>query len=210
MQEIINWLSSDKDYSKGVSLYAQYGKSDFYKNLFASGKTPYNIDKLKDELAKLVEGFKSVPKAVVKPDIVSLPAKTEAPKDYPRYLRIKEEVSGLYAQANRAKFALDKERNPNLLLKIALTLKKLKKAIRERYMLLEHYDLHGAFPTEIHIAKADDFESPSQKIQLLRQSNSKAKKRLQNPACKNKVATAELIARNDKLINELLIKIGRK
>jgi len=53
MQDINAWLQGNQDYNTGLALYSKYGQSEFLKNLFANGPTPFNKSKLAAELLKL-------------------------------------------------------------------------------------------------------------------------------------------------------------
>jgi hypothetical protein len=210
MIEIKNWLASEKDYSKGADLYKTHGSSTFYKNLFAAGKTAYSKNKLLDELKKLCPAEQKVEK-VEKVELVEIPVQpsAQAAKDFPKYLALNDRVSALYAQANRAKFQLDNNNNSHVLLKIALMLKKIKRAIIDSYELKNYYDEHGAFPISAERQTAKDVKDKPKTLQLLLQSNAKAKARLKSDKCKNTEKTKELIAANTAMINDLRIEIGR-
>jgi hypothetical protein len=212
MSDVLNWIASDQNYNDGVSLYVKLGASDFYKKLFTSGLTPYNKTKLLDEMQKLCPaGDQKSAKAKPLENITiptPQPEQVNA-KDYERYLRIKQAIADLYLQANRAKFTLNSIKNRHILLQTALLLKKIKRGIMDYYKLIDHYDEVGRFPS-LEADDIDHIKDPAKKVQLLRQSNAKAKARLADKDCKTRVKTEKLLKFNEQLIAKLLIKMGRK
>ncbi len=214
MKQIKNWLENGQDYTAGVSLYQSFGASVFYKNLFASGNDTYRKNKLLEELKKLCPlGDDEANHIVEVNEMIVKDIEPEKPiikaDEYPRYLKITEQISHLYLQANRAKHTLNTEKNQLVLLKTALVLKKLKRQITELYILKDYYDLNGCFPQEAKKPSIQDIEDKPKKLQLLRQSNAKAKARLKKPDCKNRKQTEALIIENNAIIKAIQIELGR-
>ncbi|MNY48502.1 hypothetical protein D3C86_1838410 [compost metagenome] len=79
--------------------------------------------------------------------------------------------------------------------------------ISDIYKLIDHYDEYGCFP-QITV-KDEIIRTPAEEIQLLRQSNSKAKKRLNSGTCKDIDKTKKLIEANNIKIRDLLNKISK-
>lgn len=212
MQQIQNWFQNGQDYASGALLYQQLGTSLFYKNLFASGNDAYRKSKLAEELKKLSPSSHAEPqnpiiKEIEQPAAIIINPSKNA--DFPKYLKLSEQISGLYLQANRAKYTLNTEKNKLVLLKTALVLKKLKRQITQLYGLKDYYDENGSFPLAPKKATINDIADKPKKLQLLRQSNAKAKARLKGPKCKNKAQTAALIEENARLMREIQIDLGR-
>ena len=210
MQEIKKWLSNGQDYAAGVLLYQAVGTSLFYKNLFTSGNDAYRKNKLLEELKKLCPAGDVAPvdlpviKNHIEPTLPAFKA-----DEYPKYLKLTEQIASLYLQANRAKYTLNTEKKELVLLKTALVLKKLKRQITELYAVKDFYDANGHFPIAPKKATINDIADKPKKLQLLRQSNAKAKRRLKDPKCKNKAQTAALIEENARLMREIQIDLGR-
>lgn len=217
MQEIVNWIQGTQDYNEGLKLYEKHIGENFLFSLLKSGPTPYNIDTLKDKLQELVVPIPDSQNIDIPTQLISEPIAQQAiifekPKSeqYPEYLKIKREIEELYMQANRAKFVLNttkKERKP-LLFATAKQIKKIQRTLTEKFMLIDYFDEHGCFPVKDVVVKPA--MDPAVEIQLLRQSNSKAKKRLSNPDYKNKVQTEKLILANNARIEELKKILNRK
>ena len=58
MQNVIVWLSSSQDYSKGQALYTQWGHNPALKTLFAQGDKPFTRKKLRESLEALAQGYR--------------------------------------------------------------------------------------------------------------------------------------------------------
>jgi hypothetical protein len=215
MQDIHAWLHGDREFYAGIELYEKYGSNGFFLRLLHSdGPTNYNIEKLESELEclapPLTATFDTTRPLI--PDRAQLP-KTEAGFDdhpitdpvdlrhYARYLALKELKKNKYRQLDHNMAALGMSNDQTFLHLTAKQILSLHEQISDIYKLLDHYDDFGHFP-EIEV-KEEIIRTPEEAIQLLWQSNSRAKSRLATGKCRNVAKTEQLIVENNKRIADL-------
>lgn len=218
MQEINAWLRSGKDFETGKALYIKFGKNTFFKSLLnTQGATPYNIKKLGAELKVLALAPPAIthdapPTSIVTPAPppakVQEAEKAETPppslKLMERYMSLKELLKQKYRQMERNMAVLDFSDDQNFLHLTAKQILSLNAQIGDIHDLIDYFDEHGTFPFVEVIEEI--IRTPAQEVQLLRQSNSKAKRRIENGKCRDIKKTKELIEINNKRISELLGK----
>jgi hypothetical protein len=221
MQEINAWLLK-KDFEQGKLLYIKYGTNSFFKTLLQSGPTPFNVKKLGVELTalapvspakqdapqpqidehrppvKLKGGALVTAAAAHQLSVISKPT-TKSPANLPKYLELKELLKNTYRQLERNMAELDISENESYLHLSAKNILSLDQKKRDIYKLLDYYDEHECFPD----VKQKVIRTPTEEIQLLMQSTSKAKTRLKSPKCRDIEATRQLIENNNKRISEL-------
>ncbi|WP_316743418.1 hypothetical protein [Pedobacter antarcticus] len=215
MQEINAWLKDSEDFDKGVELYVKYGTNSFFKTtLIKFGCTPFNIQKLVAELTALAPAApapqepKSASNHIVthqKP----LPIPDEAlpapdPKDTERYLALKELLRIKYRQMdrNRAALAISSDKEYRHL--TAKQIMKLDSDIKDIYRLIDYFDAHECFP---QLTKDEIIRTPTEELQSLWVSNSRAKTRLKSGKCRNIHNTEQLIIKNNIRIEQLKRKV---
>ncbi|RQO65083.1 hypothetical protein DBR40_24745 [Pedobacter sp. KBW01] len=216
MQEINAWLQNGLDYKTGAALYIKYGNNTFLKRLLEADPTPYTTEKLEAELRKMAPELNVIadkPKLEIKqhapaPSEQVEPVKTpdqckSNTEDLKRYLQIKEDQKTLYRQLERNMTELDMSKNEPFLLLTAKNILSLHGKIRDRYKLIDYFDLNGEFPD----LKAKIQRTPAEEIQLLRVSIYKAKIRLQSPGCRDIEQTKKLITESQNRIIALGGKI---
>ena len=218
MQEINAWLRSGKDFETGKALYIKYGKNSLFKSLLnTQGATPYNIKKLGADLKDLAPAPPAISTEAPPISIVATvppPAnlqegeKAEAPqpsvKLMERYLGLKELLKQKYRQLERNMAVLDFSDDPNFLHLTAKQILSLNNQIGDIHDLIDYFDEHGTFPF-VEVTE-EIIRTPAQELQLLWQSNSKAKRRINSGKCRDIKKTQELIEINNKRISELLGK----
>ncbi len=221
------WLRSGKDFEAGKSLYLTYGTNSFFKSLLNNqGATPYNVKKLGADLKALAPAPPAIDKkaprvyvpecnASISPEMVTvspesvtetkekgilpLPSPTGITSDYPKYLQLKEHLKNAYRQLERNRTELDLGTSQPILHLCAKQILSLHGKIQDIWKLIDYYDAEDRFPEVI----AEIIRTPAEEIQLLRQSTSKAKKRLNSGTCRDIPATQDLITKNNKRIIEL-------
>lgn len=206
MCAVQNWLNGNKDFTTGVQLYADNGGKSFYLTMFAkAGPTDYNRAKLLAELTKLA-GSDTAP-VLIKEKPVTKPAPSLKPTpdkaaDNRRYLDLVRRKKDLYTQLNM--LLMEKRFLPagEKLRVCAFDIIKTHQAIVENWALLDHYQEHQCFPGKAAKPVRDDKTA----IQYLRVSISKAEKRLANPKCRDRTATALLLKEKQQELAELLYK----
>lgn len=209
MQEINAWLQSKRDFETGKALYIKYGSNTFFKTLLQNhGNTPYNIKKLGAELKALAPASPVLPPPADPQPVSS--TSNHPPKEPPsiklmeRYMSLKELLKMKYRQMERNMAAIDFSDDPQFLHLSAKQILSLHTAIGDIHDLIDYFDEHGTFPT-VQLSE-EVIRTPEHEIQLLRQSTSKAKRRLASGKCRDLAKTKELIELNDKRIAELLGK----
>jgi hypothetical protein len=225
MQEITAWLQN-KDFEQGRVLYMKYGTNSYFKTLLESGPTPFNVKKLGAELKGLApvspastttrvstneiepsSTRRKVPENNTSTSIPSPPANKPVPapaKLMERYLGLKELLKTKYRQLERNMIALDFSEKEEFLLATSKQIISLNDSIGDIHDLIDYFDEHGDFP--LIEVQEDLIRTVDQEVQLLRQSNSKAKRRIANGKCRDVKKTNELIELNNKRIAELLGK----
>ena len=207
MQEINAWLNNSGDFKTGMLLYIKYGSNSFFKKTLEKfGETPFNIQKLGAELSALA------PTLPANQEYQELDADSSkqppfpplCPKETERYLSLKVLQQTKYRQLdhNRAALAISTDKSYRHL--TAKQIIKLTDQIRDIYILLDFYEINQKFPDVA--AKDNLICTPEEEIQLLRQSNSKAKSRIKKGNCRNLHKTEQLIIKNNKRISELIGK----
>ncbi|GAA4327454.1 hypothetical protein GCM10023149_30850 [Mucilaginibacter gynuensis] len=199
MQTVAAWLQNGT-YEQGVLLYEQHGSNSFLKQKFATGPNDYNVAKLREELLKIrgedsgSGGEREQTAFLQKPETPNpaTPPATPTPENAKRYLQITKQRNKLYLELNmlmeQKHYLPDGE---ELRLCAAGILTKHQK-ITELWALIDYYQEHQCFPDDEVEAKP---KPPLKKeMQLLRQTISKAKKRLESPTCRDKVQTESLLA----------------
>lgn len=211
MQDITAWLTGGEDFEQGKALYLQYGTNNFFKSLLLSGPTPYNINKLRAELESFTPATPALPDKPQPPiesdqqapPITEGPAPVKGdPKEFEKYLELQQLIKLTYRQLERNMIELDLTSKESVLRLIAMNIIALYEKKQRIFGLLDHYDEHGTFPL---VGKVDVVRSPAAEIQLLRVSNSTAKRRLQGN-CRDRAATQQLIQKN----NQRIIELGGK
>lgn len=198
MQSIAAWLQNGT-YEEGVRLYEQHGSNSFLKQKFKAGPNDYNTPKLREELAKLAP---LVPVAGAESEsskITSHPAPhtdTSVPKPNPdhayKYLQLTKRKQRLYIELNmlmEQKHHLPEGEELRL---CCVSILRLHQQITEAWALIDHYQEHQSFPEDEKKEKPQ--LDPKKEMQLLRQTISKAKKRLESASCRDKVQTETLLA----------------
>ncbi len=218
MQEINAWLQSGKDFETGKALYIEYGNNSIFKSLLNNqGATPYNIKKLGAELKKLAPAPPAITKATsIIPIVATVPppanvqeaeiaeTPTNNTSEYPKYLQLKDYIQKLYRQIERNRTELDLGTNPAFLHQTAKQILSLHGKLQDAWKMVDYYDEYGCFPViKASVEEVRAKKSPAEEIQLLRQSTSKAKTRLENPNCRDVEATKALIQKNIQRIKEL-------
>lgn len=201
MQEINAWLQSDQDYYSGVKLYSKYGKSDFVKNILSAGPTPFNIQKLEAELTKLAPAPPAnaveIPPTITPID-QAIPLLINDKKkiyDHQRFLTLEQDRNNLYREIERLMAFNSILQDPNELHRTAKSILLKHQKIQSIWHELDLYAESGTFPEkEIKVIKTN-------RKQLIHQSISKAKKRLQSGKCKN-------VERTKALINKLKLELS--
>jgi len=194
MSTLSEWLNGNRDFAAGVKLYADHGGKAFYLGMFdKAGPTDYNKGKLLAELQKLAvnEPSKPVtgnPKPAPKP-APSLKPTPDKTADNRRYLDLIRRKKDLYTEMNM--LMMEKGFLPpgEKLRVCAFAIIKTHQAIVENWALLDHYQEHQSFPTKPPKPQRDD----KVQKQYLQQAISKAKARLINPKCRDRVATELLL-----------------
>lgn len=202
MQDIHAWLQSSQNYNEGVLLYNKYGKSIFFKTLFSTGATPYNIEKLEAELISLAPTPPAIKQQTEKPITekppIDLPPQKPTANNHAIYIALQEDNKTKYRQLERNMIELDLQKNEQILFTTAKQILKLHKAIQSNYVLIDYYEEHGFFPQD-EAPQAPKTET----AQLLMQSISKAKTRLKSGKCRNIEQTLQLIAEKTEKLNQL-------
>lgn len=198
MQEIKAWLNSNQDFDIGAKLYQQFGTNAFFKNLLKAGKTPFNLQQLPKKLAELLpEEIPAQKPEKPKPAAKEKELPTPNLSDHVKKLELDDYVKKLYKQLNLNRAILIQSDKESILFATAKQIKKIRKEISKTWTFIDFYNENGFLPDA---AKDQKKHSPEEKIQLLRQSISKAKARLKKPNCKNREATEKLIEENIKQI----------
>lgn len=197
MQEINAWLQSSQNFYDGVKLYGTYGKSNFLKTLFASGPTPYNIEKLEAELKAIAPTPPALKKLTV--ESLNLPVNV-APfenivkkqvsnsENHKVYLALQEQQKTLYRQLDRNMIELDLQKNELVLKETAKQICFLHKKIQKNYFNIDFFDEKGFYP-----GQEEKPQLKTDEIQRLQVSLSKAKKRLSSGKCRDIQQTQDLI-----------------
>lgn len=204
MSSVNDWLNGNKDFAAGVKLYADHGGKAFFLTMFdKAGPTEYNRAKLLAELTKLAGSEPAQVPATEKQ--VSQPAPSLKPTpdkaaDNRRYLDLTRRKKDLYTQLNM--LMMEKQFLPegNKLKVCAFDIIHTHQAIVENWALLDYFQEHQCFPGK-PVAPARDDKTA---IQYLRQSISKAEKRLADPKCRDKTATAVLLKKKQDELAEIL------
>jgi hypothetical protein len=227
MQEINAWLRSGKDFETGKVLYIKYGKNSIFKSLLnTQGATPYNVKKLGADLKDLAPAppaapidAPTFPRVATAPPLANVheadqaevptpdPAPVNSTSDYPKYLQLKDYIQTLYRQIERNRTELDLGTNPAFLHQSAKQILSLHGKLQDAWKMIDYYDEHGSFPlVKPTVQDVRAALTPADEIQLLRQSTSKAKTRLNSPGCRDVEATKALILKN----NQRIIELGGK
>jgi len=209
MQEINAWLQSNQNYEAGLLLYSTYGKSRFLKDLFTSGPTPYNIEKLETELKNLAPTSPAIIEvetqtthlsdAIDKIYTQTFKSKSAEIEDQVKLLALKSERDNKYRQLERNMNVLDLSADKSVLHATAKQILLLHDQITDLWRQIDYFNDKGHFLFE----KAK-LPPKTDKIQLLHQSISRAKTRLKNVKCRNPKQTEKLIA--DKITQLLELK----
>lgn len=196
MQEINKWLTGSREFEQGAKLYQKHGDNGFFKLLLKDGATPYNIERLAAELEKLAP-----PPPAEEPENI----KEEKPEinlaDVELKLQIEAEIKTTYRQLDFNRAILTQSDKKEILHETAKQILKLRKKLNEYWFLIDYFEDNGHFPKQ----KVGKKYTQKEAIQYLWQSNSKAKKRLQNPDItpEQRERTEKLIADNNAKIKEL-------
>jgi hypothetical protein len=201
MQDIFAWLQNSQDFNVGAVLYKKYGQNSFFKKLLNDGPTQFNKVKLVAELTAILA---TAPPAKEKPfpkkdkDPVKENPEQKEPniQDHIRKLELDEYAKKLYRQLDFNRAILTQTNKEVVLHETAKQILKIRKELIKVFVLINYYDENGYLPKQAVVKNY----SHKEKIQLLRQSNSKAKKRLENPECKDREQTLKLIEENNKQI----------
>ena len=196
-KEIRQWLNSEQDYERGVSLYEKYGADDFLKRMYAKGETAFNRRSLLEEL----EGICGHVKEVVLIEDVPVFSTLKRPlADYPKAVReLILKAGNLYKQAKKLHTELRLNKRmlagveedfwPYLLIEerkaTALNILKLFEENRRCWLEVRYFEEHGKM---LSPGKMPAFDLPEGNADLklevfrLRPLVSKWRKRLGNAA----------------------------
>jgi hypothetical protein len=211
MQDILAWLKSERDFTKGVELYKKFGTNNFFKTLLTAGPTPYNLKKLVAELEVLAPATPAIPQKQVANIKIQEPKAApiaDKSKDIEKYLQLKQTLSRKYDQLKRNMAQLDYEKKQDVLHLTAKQILSLDSQIKEIWMQLDFYDENGTFPV-LEPKPEPPKRSTSQSIQLLHQTISKAKARYASGKCRNPEKTLELIKTSQTQLDEMKKELKR-
>jgi len=182
MQAIAEWLKNGT-YEQGVLLYQQHGGNSFLKQKFKGGANEYNAAKLREELSRLADGAAPVhePKPVATKPQAERPAPpaTDLAK---KYLSLVNKKTKLYLQQNMLMEQKHHLPEGDELRLCAVAILSTNQQLMEVWAQIDYYQAHGKFPDEEVVEKPA--LEPKKEMQLLRQTISKAKTRLESPTCR--------------------------
>jgi hypothetical protein len=191
MQHIADWLKTGT-YEQGVQLYEQHGSNSFLKTKFKAGANDYNVAKLREELGKMAESCELKVEgngpAPVEP--IAEPPNADSAK---KYLQLCKKRDRLYLELNVLMEQKHHLPDGDELKQCAFAILTWYQKIRETWVAIDYYNAHGTFPAEEVIPDKKDI-APKKEMQLLRQTISKAVKRLESPTCRDRAKTETLLA----------------
>ena len=213
MQQVSAWLKNGS-YEQGVALYLSLGTNSFLKKRFAACVDDFNKTKLREELERILgesgdegagSGTNITAPATGHPaptPTTSLSApKASSQENAIRYAQLNKRKTKLYSELN----VLINERHhlpegEDLRL-CAVRILTINRQIGETFALIDYYQEHQCFPDE---APPKPILDPKKQMQLLRQTISKAKTRLDSGACRNMLQTTQLKAEAEKKLAVLV------
>ncbi len=208
MQDIKAWLSGDRDFERGAELYGKYGQNSFFKELLTAGPTPYNEKKLGEELEALLpsepasvsDNESPVAKKDTLQEIEVVPqthrSNFQRAEDHSRYIALCNRRDQIVQQLDRNMAALDFSTDRTVLHETAKQILRLNQQKQEIWAQIDHYQKNQSFEAKEPVKE----KSREEKMQLIYQSISKARKRLADPAYQDKPRTQKLI---EKKLKEL-------
>lgn len=137
----MTWLSSGKNYQKGIELLEKSGASSILIRILSTTQSDYTRQKLYDEIMKL----KSVEPVKTKETVVIV-----KPSKKPEYLIFREKYKGdLFAQMNLLHSKIKVQKTRKTRLKYADQILELEQKIREIWKEIDYWNEHGVLmPTE--------------------------------------------------------------
>lgn len=190
MKEIVEWLKKP-DYDEGVNLYLKYGSNSFLKGVFASGCTPYNESKLKEELQALI---------VEEVNELQLPELVKPNTDNIFLLRkLEYEIQQIYRAIDNNMFQLRRAKSDKTRREYAFQILKLQSRKFVKYREKDYLVEYGYMPP---VKLKAVYTTPE--IQRLYVQIYKAKKRLEKADIRNRAKTENLLAEKESRLQELI------
>lgn len=195
--DVAEWLKNG-DYEQGVQLYKLHGKNTFLKEKFAAGINDYNSAKLREELQKLAP---SAPETAIEtkgtpnqgtPATSPIPPKN-AQENAVRYAKLTKQKQKLYQEQNMLMADRHHLQEGEQLRVCAVRILTISQQLTEVWAQIDYYQEHQCFPDDLPPVQPTPAIEPKKKMQLLRQSISKAKSRLKKPTCRDSEQTQKLI-----------------
>lgn len=189
-----------------MQLYEQHGGNSFLKTKFKAGANDYNMAKLREELERLVaspltpskgEGVVTAPvSAGYKPQPTADQAK--------RYLQICNQRDKLYRTLNMLMEQKHHLPEGEELRKCCAGILITHQKVTEAWAAIDYYQQQGRFADDEAVAEKPPIEAKKE-MQLLRQTISKAKKRLLSATCRDREQTQKLLSDSQARL-EVLVK----
>lgn len=196
MKEILEWLKKP-DYDAGLELYLKHGDNSFLKSLFSSGSTPYNSDKLKEELCRLV--MDSIPllneENVKEPEA---PVKSQTDNTF-LIRKLEYDLQQIHRAIDNNMFQLRRAKSEKTRREYAFQLLKLQSKKFAKYQEKDHLVEFGCLPSSL---PKPVFTTPE--IQRLYVQINKAKKRLEKTDLRNRAKTENLLAEKESRLQQLI------
>lgn len=132
--EITTWLSGDRDYFDGVELFKQYGTSVTLLKLFQSGENSYTVNRLEQELKKLLPA----------PKIINVKIPINKPDGDPEVISVlRAKATKLYKTCSHLHAQLTQLQTDAERLTHSLTILDTMDEVERLWDVIDHYDKTG-------------------------------------------------------------------
>jgi len=186
--EVRHWMV-EREYWTGVELFCKLSDSSFLKDLFRSGKSKYNEQKLLQELKGFIESDNVITQET---EILDEPQESLSDKKYKNQFlltKLQHELKQVFRQLDDNRFALERCRTDNTRKDYAFQILSLVDKKRDIYAHIDYFHENGCLPNLEQ--KKKSYDTPE--LQRLYVQVWKLRKRLEKPIeeLRNKAKTEQ-------------------